>query len=95
MKPRSAFLIAATAVIGFAFVAPEASALPHWKASSGYLFHNHKKEEKTAKAQDPERMAPCVNSKNKTAESAVKKETRKRRPYFECKRGAPAYGRRR
>ena len=94
MKPRSAFFTAALAAIGFAFTIPQASALPDWKTSPAHLSHNHKKDEKKQEAQKRECCSTtCVDPKKGSAESAAKKDKKQLRPYFERKRGLPAFSR--
>jgi hypothetical protein len=93
MKLKSVFLVVTTAAVGFAFVTPEASAHLR-KSMPGQVIHNHAKQGTKAKSTRAEAKASAKCSNKKPIGFAVKKDTKKLRPYFERKRGAPAVSRR-
>lgn len=85
MKTTSAFLAIAAAVIGFAYITPEASAKPPSKGAPGvHAFH---------KKDNTKKVAPT--REKKVCKRTAKVSNRERTPYHERKRGAPPFRTRR
>lgn len=96
MKTKSVFLVVATAVVGLAFVTPEASA--HGGRGNPLAHSTHRKSVAKKKA-EPAKAAKCEckaktpasDTRKKTIGLSVKKDARKLRPYFQRKQGASAF----
>lgn len=91
MKSKPALIYLASVVLGFVMIKPDAIGRPKSAESSPRrASHGHKEK--------PAERCTCANA-SKAKESkikrtngvTVKKQTRKLRPYFERKRGAPPF----
>lgn len=98
MKIKPVFVAIAAAVVGFAFITPDASALPPSKTPGGYAAYIQKKKARQEARQEAAIRETEIRAQGtkKTIGLAVDKgaEKRKLRPYFMRKRGGPWFSRR-